>query len=42
MARSAQVDLDMTHFEGQNQGENQNFLLMSFVWYLKSTERSIL
>lgn len=37
LAWSAQVDLDMTHFEGQSYGENKNVLLMSLVWYLKST-----
>lgn len=42
MAQSAQVHLDMTHFKGHSQGENQNLLLMSLVWYLKSTSRNIL
>lgn len=42
MAPCSQVVLDMTHVEGQRQGENQDLLLMSLVWYLKYTPRNIL
>lgn len=41
MPPSVQVDGDRAHFEGQSQGENANFFLMSLVWYLKSTEQDI-
>lgn len=41
MPPSVQVDLDRAHFEGQSQGRNANFFLMSLVWYLKSTARDI-
>ena len=42
MAQCLQVVLDMTHVEGQRQGENRDLLLMSLVWYLKFTPRNIL
>lgn len=42
MAQCSQVVLDMTHVEGQRQGENQDLLLMSLAWYLKYTPRNIL
>ena len=42
MAQCSQLVLDMTHVEGQRQGENRDLLLMSLVWYLKFTPRNVL